>query len=285
MSKVRLITTKGAPTWESWQDLKGRKMPDKVRTTMTQREAIAIFQEVIAAPSLDDAVQILKTALPSRKVFTYWLGQIGHRQDARLGKGKGFAGYVKAVVESFCNRGTVHDISSEGKEYKEMGTKDEKPDVVIRKSKAGNRSSEPAKSGEENAAQVDEKIGRSTRNDELGLVLNGPKKARTSESNDVPMSNIPSAETPAMSRVQLYALRNLLVFADCAVQKDESGVFDTLARNFEDKGLLNFWLWKVGYGYLSKKTRNKDLVDSMRILSRELYREMKQNVGRPVARW
>ncbi len=285
MSKVRLISTGQSPTWESWRELKGRQIPDKARTTMTQQEALAIFQEMIASPSIDDAVQFLKSTLRSRRAFSAWLGQIGHRQDVRLGKGKGFTSYIKAVVESFCNRGTVHDITAERKEYKEMGTKDEKPVVIIRKSKAGNNVDNPAKSSEENPVRVDETTSQSARDDTLDLTLNGPEKAQASKSNNVPMSDTPSSEKPDMSRVQLYALRNLLVFADCAVQKDESGIFDTLARNFEDKGLLNFWLWKVGYGHLSKQTRNKDLLDSMRILSRELYREMKQTVGRPVARW
>ena len=88
-----------------------------------------------------------------------------------------------------------------------------------------------------------------------------------------------------MSRVQEYALKSLLTYADCAIQKNESGIFDVLARNFEDKPLLNFWLWKVGYAGLSKHARNKDLLDSIRIISREIYRDMRQNVGKPVARW
>ena len=88
-----------------------------------------------------------------------------------------------------------------------------------------------------------------------------------------------------MSRGQEYALKNLLTYADCAVQQTEMGVFDVLARNFSDKPLLNFWLWKVGYAHLATLIRNKDLLDSIRILAREIYRDMKQNIGKPVARW
>jgi len=58
-----------------------------------------------------------------------------------------------------------------------------------------------------------------------------------------------------------------------------------LARNFADKPMLNFWLWKVGYAHLSKHGKNKDLVDFIRVLSREIHRDMKETVGKPIPRW
>jgi hypothetical protein len=51
---------------------------------------------------------------------------------------------------------------------------------------------------------------------------------------------------PQMSRIQRYWIGTMLVFADCALQKDPEGVFDVLARNFEHTNALSWWLWRIG---------------------------------------
>jgi hypothetical protein len=287
MRKVVLISTKEPPTWESWRELKGRENPNRARLTMTQQEALTILQEVLAAPSIDVAVQLLKAKLPTRKAFTYWLGQVGHRQDVRLGKGKGFVSYVRAVLESFSHRGSVNEVPSERKEKEEMAKKDQRPVVITRKGAHKNGSTMSEGTTEETHSTVEDRNTYPVSNEEMTLGQNGPEKLQESERKGESSSDTPPEDKPAtsVSKVQEYARKTLLTYADCAVQKEEEGILHVLGRNFEDKGLLNFWLWKAGYGELSKLIRNKDLFDSLRIISRELYRDMKATIGKPIARW
>jgi hypothetical protein len=71
---------------------------------MTQSEAWSIFQATVAAESPERAYEVLAGALKSRRELRCWLGQIGHRQDTRLGEGKSFDEYVKAVSVSLWRR-------------------------------------------------------------------------------------------------------------------------------------------------------------------------------------
>lgn len=86
-------------------------------------------------------------------------------------------------------------------------------------------------------------------------------------------------------RLQDHCFRNLLVFADCAVQADRCGVFDVLARNFDNHGTLSDWLNKVGYSGMSGYARGRDLIDYIRIVAHEIHEDMKKSIGKPVARW
>jgi hypothetical protein len=90
---------------------------------------------------------------------------------------------------------------------------------------------------------------------------------------------------PQMSRIQRYWIGTMLVFADCALQKDPEGVFDVLARNFEHTGALSWFLWKIGHGEMTRFVRGKDLIEAIRKIAHELYRYLKTEVGRPVARF
>ncbi len=277
MSKVVLISTRRAPDWEAWSDLKSRKKTERIRITLTQSDALSIFQGVINAGSSEDARNLLQSRLSSRKHLSFWLGQVGHRQDVRLGKGRQFPEYIKTVVESIRNLERDYELFSERKEKKEMAKKDQKPVVVIRKGKSSHKADEPSETMEEMG-------GQAVSNNESGLaptVLHEnlqPEEAMKS-------TDAPPKEAPAMSRLQDNFLKSLLVFADCVVQTNASGVFDTLARNFADKPMLNYWLFRVGYGHLSDYTRNKDIVDAIRKVAYELHRDMKKNIGKAVARW
>ena len=91
-------------------------------------------------------------------------------------------------------------------------------------------------------------------------------------------------QAPAMSLAQKYNIASILTFADCAVQKSPDGIFDVLARNFIDNGMLSFWLNKVNYGPLTAYSKGHDLVDYIRKVSHELFKAMK-DIGKPVARW
>lgn len=89
---------------------------------------------------------------------------------------------------------------------------------------------------------------------------------------------------PAISRMQDYRIRDMLVFADAAVAKDPDGVFDVLARNFETPGGVSWWLHRVGHGEKAQYAKGRDLVEYIRKVSHELHRDLK-DIGKPKARW
>ena len=88
-----------------------------------------------------------------------------------------------------------------------------------------------------------------------------------------------------MSRIQHLWIATMLIFADCSVQKSPEGIFDVLARNFEDTGALSWWMWRIGYGDKTKLLKGKDIVDAIRKVAHLLYRDLKKGIGRPVARF
>ena len=89
---------------------------------------------------------------------------------------------------------------------------------------------------------------------------------------------------PAMSRMQDYRIRDMLVFADAAVAKDPDGVFDVLARNFDTPGGVSWWLQRVGHAEKAQYAKGRDLVEYIRKVSHELHRDLK-DIGKPKARW
>ena len=94
----------------------------------------------------------------------------------------------------------------------------------------------------------------------------------------------PEKTAPTMSRPQFYSWVTSYVLADCAIQRDASGVYDVLARNFADSGMLSWWLHRIGHGDMTRLGRRKDLFDYLRLVSNALHRELKRDLGRPVAR-
>jgi hypothetical protein len=80
-------------------------------------------------------------------------------------------------------------------------------------------------------------------------------------------------------------MRTMLVLSDCCVQPCPEGIFDVLARNFDSPGFLSWWLTRIGKAHLIAFLSGKDIVDGIRKVSHELYRELKTEIGRPVARW
>lgn len=98
-------------------------------------------------------------------------------------------------------------------------------------------------------------------------------------------ANAPPEKTaPTMSRPQFNAWASAHILADCAVQGDASGVCDVLARNFIDAGTLSWWLHRIGHGDMSRLGQRKDLFDYLRLVSNALHRQLKRDLGRPVAR-
>ena len=96
---------------------------------------------------------------------------------------------------------------------------------------------------------------------------------------------LPGFHLEGVSRNQRSAIRTMLVFVDCVVQKDESGVFDTLARNFDSNGFLSYFLNKIGYAHLTPYGKGRDLIDYIRKVAHEIHRDMKKSIGKPIARW
>ena len=107
---------------------------------------------------------------------------------------------------------------------------------------------------------------------------------QTEEESPVDVQSEPQP-IPQMSRTQRYWIGTMLIFADCAVQKSAEGIFDVLARNFEDTGALSWWLWRIGYGDKTKLLKGKDIVDAIRKVAHLLYRDLKKEIGRPVVRF
>jgi hypothetical protein len=101
MAKVISIFSRQPINWSTWL-LKKRPCREtkESRIKMTQHEVWAIFLNLIAAESPGQAFEFLKSEMKTRRHVTYWLGQIGHRQDARLGAGKDFLDYMRAVSNS-----------------------------------------------------------------------------------------------------------------------------------------------------------------------------------------
>lgn len=82
-----------------------------------------------------------------------------------------------------------------------------------------------------------------------------------------------------------YSVRCALVLCDCSVQKTPEAIFDVLGRNFNDTGALMWWLRRIGKGHLAELLKGKDVVDAVRKAVHALSRELREQIGKPVARW
>lgn len=98
-------------------------------------------------------------------------------------------------------------------------------------------------------------------------------------------STVPGFDLGSASPHKQNVLRTMLVLSDCCVQLGPEGIFDVLGRNFDSPGFLSWWLTRIGKSHLIAFLRGKDIVDGIRKVSHELYRELKTEIGRPVARW
>jgi hypothetical protein len=280
--KLFWMKTGQPPTWEEWNALKNRRTRTmKDRISMTQTEARSILEAVTGAETTEKACEIMKSLLPGRSHLTFWLGQIGRRKDAGLGKNLDFKRYLNSVVENLRSSEQQVVIVSrdrDGNSKKRIV----KPVSVTDRDGQGPSSDKSAKEQEEIMDSMDERTIVGADNDELEPALL-PAETNTEAEQGKDSAPIPSS--PHVSRVQDYALRNLLVFADCVVQKDESGVFDVIARNFDNTGILGWWLQRVGKSEFIPRMKGKDIVDAIRVISHALYRQIRAEIGKPIARW
>lgn len=249
---------------------------------MIQAEARSILDAVMGAESMEQACEILKSRLPDRKHLTYWLGQIGRRKDARLGRNLDFRRYINAVVEQLRSREQEVVIVTRDQ--------DKKPKRKIVKPVDATCSNPQESKSKEKAKEQEKSMSHNEESNTVGQESDG-QLARS-----IPASEPGSEENPSqgsatdpstshVSRVQDYAIRNLLVFADCCVQTSPDGIFDVLARNFDNLGALGWWLQRVGKGNLIPLTKGKDLIDALRIVAHALYRQIRVEIGKPIPRW
>ncbi len=206
---------------------------------------------MVTADSLEEALRHVAASLPSRRHFTYWLGQIGHRLDVRLGRDRAFSEYLTEVLARLREK-SRHERRESASEAK-GGT--------MKSKKAQSRRATKAAGQEVSQAPAVE-----------------PKPAETTKDEPKP----PPA--PQIGRVHGYWIARMLIFADCAVQQSPDAVFDVLARNFESTGALSWWLYHIGRGEIAKYTKGKDIVDAIRKVAHELYRDLRE-IGKPIARW
>jgi hypothetical protein len=210
-SKLILMSAKKAPNWHEWNEMKSRRQAIKESITMIQAEARSILDAVMGAESMEEACEILKTHLPDRKHLTYWLGQIGRRADARLGKNLDYRRYINAVVEH---------LRSQGQEVVVVtGDRDKKPKKkIVKTPNSTSRDAQKPKT-DQSVNEQEEPMNHNDQSNTVG-VENGSQSEQStsfsegnSEENQGQESET-NPSTPQLSRVQDYALRNLLVFAD-----------------------------------------------------------------------
>jgi len=115
------------------------------------------------------------------------------------------------------------------------------------------------------------------------LIPNESESAQMNASSD--QRAIPGFDMEGASRIQQYYIRSVVILCDCFVQRSPDGIFDVLARNFGDHGILTWWLRRVGKAHLVDQVKGKDLVDAIRKVAHSLHRELSGVIGRPMARW
>lgn len=123
-----------------------------------------------------------------------------------------------------------------------------------------------------------------TINNDIGAPTTAPDPTPTTTSLP-PLPPLPGFSLDGASRNQSYAIRNMLVFADCCVGHTEDEIFDVIARNYSDTGSVCWWLFRIGKGDLVPRLKGKDLVDAARIVAHVLHRQLKKEVGLRIPRW
>jgi hypothetical protein len=234
---------------------------------MTQEQAWRIFNLVATFQSPEETYENLILELPTRRHLTYWLGQIGHKFDVKLGRGRDFEDFLKIVANRLWIRSqelnSVIDDTQKGLEMK----------------------------------KIDVEESQTTELSDVGKVVDRPlnedvfEEASQCQTSDLETADVASPDnqqvnsSPAIGRIQGYWLATMKIFADCAVQTNAQGVFDVLGRNFETSGALSWWLWRIGHAEKCKFTKRRDIVDAIRKVSAELHKDLSRDVGRRVSRW
>jgi hypothetical protein len=267
MAKILRIDRKLESTGREIVTVERRATKTKLRITMTQEQAWKIFNSVATFHSPEETYENLILGLPTRRHLTYWLGQIGHKFDVKLGRGRGFEDFLREVASRLCER---------SQQSNSVTNDEQKGDDMKKIEVATNQTSEPFAENKVNEGPLTEDVSEE------------PAQCETS---DLEVTEVPPSEnqhpnpTPAIGRVQAYSIVTMKIFADCAVQTNAQGVFDVLGRNFETSGALSWWLWRIGHSDKCKYTKRKDIIDAIRKVSAELHKDLSRDVGRRVSRW
>jgi len=153
---------------------------------------------------------------------------------------------------------------------------------VIRRRKGADMPDTGGQPLEETYEEVPE---REPHTDDLSDVnYSGNDQSGASYIGATPSTEQQPPEPQQIGRIQEYWIATMKIYADCAVQADQEGVFDVLARNFETPGALSWWLWRIGHADNCQYTKRKDIVDAIRKVAALLHKELRRDVGRPVAR-
>ena len=156
-----------------------------------------------------------------------------------------------------------------------------KPKVIRR---AGKRKSESENSIMEDVGMEREEVANreaSTEQEALGATADVPNSSPSASA----LPPIAGFDLSGMSINQQYAIRTAVVLCDCSVQNIPERIFDVLGRNFADTGALMWWLRRIGKGHLAEPLKGKDVVDAVRKTAHALSLELREEIGKPVARW
>ena len=266
MAKILKIDRKLESAGRELVTVERRATKTKQRITMTQEQAWQIFNTVATFHSPEETYENLILGLPTRRHLTYWLGQIGHKFDVKLGRGREFEDFLKVVANRLWIRSqelnSVIDDKKKGHDMKKLDLDE-------------NQTTKNSPEGEGIEGPLTEDVS------EEAAQFETPGLETTDTSPDEEQTRL----TPSIGRIQGYWISTMKIFADCAVQTNEQGVFDVLGRNFETSGDLSWWLWRIGHADKCKFTKRRDIVDAIRKVSAELHRDMSRDVGRPVVRF
>lgn len=266
MAKVLRIDRKQISNGREIITVQRQATKSKPRIKMTQEHAWRIFNLVATFQSPEETYENLLIELPTRRHLTFWLGQVGHRFDVKLGRGRDFNDFLREVSNRLWIRSQeltcVIDDKQKGDDVKKIEVETNQTSKPF----AGDKVNEE-QSTEDTSEEVDQ-------SDTLT-----PETAGTSRDEQQ------ARPTPSIGRIHAYWISIMRVYADCAVQTNEQGVFDVLGRNFESSGELSWWLWRIGHSDKCKYTKRKDIIDAIRKVSAELFKDLSRDVGRRVSRW
>ncbi len=266
MAKVLKIDRKQLSVGRELVTVQRRSEKRNPRISMSQEDVWKIFNRVSTFHSPEQTYENLILELPTRGHLTHWLGQIGHRFDVKLGRGRDFEDFLKEIANRLWKRS--QELSS-GIDDKKEGIDMENIGLDV------DQTTIPLSEGE-----VIEETPNGDVSEDIAQ-FETPDLETTSASPDKTQAHT----ALHIGRIQGYWIATMKIFADCAVQNTQEGIFDVLGRNFESSGELSWWLWRIGHADKCKYTKRKDIVDAIRKVSAELHKDLRRDVGRQVCRW
>ena len=125
MAKVLRIDRKQISNGREIITVQRQATKNKPRIKMTQEQAWRIFNLVATFQSPEETYENLLIELPTRRHLTFWLGQVGHRFDVTLGRGRDFNDFLREVANRLWirSRQSIPSLMTNRKEWwKKMNT-------------------------------------------------------------------------------------------------------------------------------------------------------------------